>query len=104
MSMLAEIDTVKQADSFFGGPSLQAPTLDDLMNRVGSDFAVNAIQRRREIDRIRAAMAQPGNSVSTPIGSLRGMIGNGLRAIADRYFTPQPLSQNNIPGYRRMGV
>lgn len=101
--MLAEYGAAKTASSLFGGPALSPPTLDDLMMAVGSDFAVSAMSRRAEENRIRTAMAQPGNSVSTPLGSVRGAIGNGLRAIADRYFTPGRPSADNIPGYRRIG-
>ena len=102
MSMLAELG-VKQADSFYGGPSAVTPTLDDLLNRVGSDFTYNCLQQRAMQDKIRAAQAMPGNSVATPVYGIRGAIGAGLRAIADRYFTPGPLSLNNMPGYRRIG-
>lgn len=103
MSMLAELGTEKRADSLFGGPSVSQPTLDDLLNRVGSDFTYNYMQQRHVIDQIRAAQALPGNSAATPVYGVRGAIGAGLRAIADRYFTPKPLSQDNIPGYRRIG-
>ena len=106
MSMLAEIGaagSVKAADSLWGGPSRVEPTLDDLMNRVGADFAYNCMQQREIRDQIRAVQAMPGNSVATPVYGIRGAIGAGLRAVADRYFTPRPLSQDNIPGYRRIG-
>ena len=101
--MMAEFGGVKRADSFFNGPSAPGPTLDDLLNRVGADFAYNYMQQERVKDQIRAAQAIPGNSVATPLSSVRGAIGAGLRAIADRYFTPKPLSADNIPGYRRIG-
>lgn len=102
MSMLVEF-SVKEADSLFGGPAAVQPTLDDLLLRVGGDFSYNHIQKRRLEDRVRAAQALPGNSVATPVYGIRGAIGAGLRAIADKYFTPRPLSQDNIPGYRRIG-
>lgn len=101
MGMLAELGE-ERADSFFGSSSAQ-PTLDDLLNRVGADFSLNFMKQREMEDRIRGAMAEPGNSVKTPVYGLRGAIGAGLRAIADRYFTPGPLSATNIPGYRRIG-
>jgi hypothetical protein len=105
MSMLADIRCgVKEAGSFYGGPSSALPTLDDLMIRVGSDFAYTANQQREIQDKIRGVQALPGNSVATPLAGIRGAIGAGLRALADRYFTPAPLSQNNIPGYRRIGI
>jgi len=103
MSMIAELRAVKEADGLFGGPSAPQPTLDDLLNRVGADFSYNVMQQQDVRDKIRAIQAIPGNSVSTPINSIRGAIGAGLRAIADRYFTPKPLSADNIPGYRRIG-
>lgn len=104
MGMLAEFrGGVSRTDSLFGGPPVAQPTLDDLLNRVGSDFAYNCIQRRRMQDRIRDAQAMPGNSVATPVYGIRGAIGAGLRAIADRYFTPGRLTSDNIPGYRRIG-
>lgn len=102
MGMIAEFGT-KRADSLFGGPSVPQPTLDDLLNRVGADFTYNTLQRADIQDRIRAAQALPGNSVATPVYGLRGAIGQGLRAIADRYFTPGRLTPDNIPGYRRIG-
>lgn len=103
MGMLAELSGgITHTDSLFGGPPRAQPTLDDLYNRVGADFAFNALQRREEQDRIRAAQALPGNSVATPVYGIRGAIGQGLRAIADRYFTPGRLSPDNIPGYRRI--
>ncbi len=103
MGMLADIAFEKRADSMFGGPSTPMPTLDDLLNRVGADFSYDCMQRRRAVDAVRVAQAMPGNSVATPLAGLRGAIGNGLRAIADRYFTPGRLTQDNIPGYRRIG-
>lgn len=103
MSMLAEFG-VKRADSLFGGPSGTPPTLDDLLNRVGADFTYNWMKKQEDAARIRSAMAQPGNSVSTPVYGIRGAIGAGLRALADRYFTPGRLSADNIPGYRRFGT
>lgn len=104
MGMLAEFSNgTKQADSLFGGPPKPQPTLDDLYNRVGADFAFNCMQRREMQDRIRGAEALPGNSVATPVYGIRGAIGQGLRAIADRYFTPGRLTSDNIPGYRRIG-
>lgn len=103
MGMLAEYGTMKMADSMFGGPSSTPPTLDDLLNAVGSDFTVNYLRQKAEEDRIRGAMSLPGNSVKTPVYGIRGAIGAGLRAIADRYFTPARLSADNIPGYRRIG-
>ena len=103
MSMLAEIANVKEADGLFGGPSVVQPTLDDLLNRVGADFAYSTLQQQHVRDQIRAVQALPGNSVATPVYGIRGAIGAGLRAIADRYFTPKPLSADNIPGYRRIG-
>lgn len=103
MGMLADISCEKRADSMFGGPSDAMPTLDDLLNRVGADFSYNCMQRRRAVDAVRAAQAMPGNSVATPLAGLRGAIGSGLRAMADRYFTPGRLTQDNIPGYRRIG-
>lgn len=93
----------KRAGSMFGGEPVPQPTLNDLLMQVGGDFAFSAVKRRRETDMIRAIQATPGHSVSTPVGSIRGAIGNGLRAIADRYFTPKPLGPDNIPGYRRIG-
>lgn len=101
MGMLSELGGVKSAASMFGPQQPQA-TLDDLLNRVGSDFTYNCFKRREDIDAIRAVQAMPGNSVATPVWSVRGAIGDGLRAIADRYFTPAPLSRDNIPGYRRI--
>ena len=103
MSMLAELTFVKRADSWFGGPATPQPTLDDLLNRVGADFTYNVLQQQHVKDQIRAVQALPGNSVATPVYGIRGAIGAGLRAIADRYFTPKPFSQDNIPGYRRIG-
>lgn len=103
MSLLSEFAVEKRADSFYGGPSRAPVTLDDLLNRVGSDFTYNYMQQEAEKERIRAAMALPGNSVSTPVSGIRGAIGAGLRAIADRYFTPGRPSAYNIPGYRRIG-
>ena len=103
MSMLADMSMEKVADSLFGGPSGVQPTLDDLLNRVGADFTYNCLQQEHIKDQIRAMQAVPGNSVATPLASVRGAIGAGLRAIADRYFTPKPLSADNIPGYRRIG-
>ena len=104
MSMIAELrSTVKEAGGFFGGPSAPQPTLDDLLNRVGADFSFNVMQQQYIKDQIRAVQAQPGNSVATPVYGIRGAIGAGLRAIADKYFTPKPLSDDNIPGYRRIG-
>ena len=103
MGMLAAISFEKRADSMFGGPSAVMPTLDDLLNQVGADFSYNCMQRRKATDAIRAAQAMPGNSVATPVAGIRGAIGNGLRALADRYFTPGRLTQDNIPGYRRIG-
>ena len=102
MGILAEF-CEKRGDSLFGGSAVQQPTLNDLLNRVGSDFSLNYRKQRATEDRIRGAMAAPGNSVSTPVYGLRGAIGDGLRALADRYFTPRPLSADNIPGYRRVG-
>lgn len=102
MGMLAEFGE-KRADSLFGGPSASPPTLDDMLMRVGSDFTFNWIQQREAEQRIRNAMAAPGNSVSTPVYGIRGAIGAGLRALADRYFTPGRLSPDNIPGYRKAG-
>lgn len=102
MSMLAELSE-KRADSLFGGTAVEGPTLDDLLNRVGGDFTYNYLRQREVEDRIRAAQALPGNSAATPVYGIRGAIGAGLRAIADKYFTPKPLSQYNIPGYRRIG-
>lgn len=102
MSMLAEFGT-KRADSLFGGPAAQPPTLNDLLTRVGADFTYDWIKQKADADRIRAAMALPGNSVSTPVYGIRGAIGAGLRAIADRFFTPGRLSPDNIPGYRKVG-
>ena len=67
MGMLAEYGTVKMADSLFGGPSSPPPTLDDLLNAVGSDFTVNYLRQKAEEDRIRGAMSLPGNSVKTPV-------------------------------------
>lgn len=104
MSMIAEIGVEKRADSLYGGSPMPQPTLDDLLNRVGADFTYNCLQQQHIRDQIRAVQALPGNSVATPVYGIRGAIGAGLRAIADRYFTPQPLSQNNIPGYRRIGA
>ena len=101
MSMIAEIGE-KRADSLFGGSSSVQPTLNDLLNRVGSDFSYGYARQRELEDRIRGVMAAPGNSVKTPVYGIRGAIGAGLRAIADRYFTPGPLSATNIPGYRRI--
>ena len=101
--MIAELHSVKSADGLFGGPQTPQPTLDDLLNRVGADFSFNVMQQQHVKDQIRALQAIPGNSVATPITSIRGAIGAGLRAIADRYFTPRPLSSDNIPGYRRIG-
>ena len=103
MALLAEFVTEKRAESFFGGPSRTPVTLNDLLNRVGSDFTYNYLKQEEDKARIRAAMAVPGNSVSTPVFSIRGAIGNSLRAIADRYFTPGRLTKDNIPGYRRIG-
>jgi len=103
MSMLSELGAVKTAAGMFGGPAPAQPTLDDLLNRVGGDFTFNYFKQQAVEDRIRAAQALPGNSVATPVYGLRGAIGQGLRAIADRYFTPGRLSQDNIPGYRRIG-
>ena len=104
MGMLAELTGgITQSDSLFGGPAAAQPTLDDLLNRVGADFTYNCMQRRDIQDRIRDAQALPGNSVATPVYGIRGAIGQGLRAIADRYFTPGRLSADNIPGYRRIG-
>jgi hypothetical protein len=103
MSMLAELGVEKRADGLFGGPSAPSPTLDDLLNQVGADFTYNCLQQQSLRNQIRAVQAMPGNSVATPVSSVRGMIGDGLRALADRYFTPKPLSQDNIPGYRRIG-
>lgn len=102
MSMLAEF-SVKKADSLFGGPAVTQPTLNDLLLRVGGDFTYNHMQKRKLEDQVRAAQALPGNSVATPVYGIRGAIGEGLRAIADKYFTPRPLSFDNIPGYRRIG-
>lgn len=102
MGMLADLCAKQASTSFFGGPAVQ-PTLNDLLNRVGSDFTYNYMKQRDDEDRIRSAMAMPGNSVATPVYGIRGMIGQGLRAIADRYFTPARLSPENIPGYRRIG-
>ena len=102
MSMIAELTAVKAADGLFGGPSTPAPTLDDLLNRVGADFSYNVMQQQHVRDQIRAIQATPGNSVATPVNSIRGAIGAGLRAIADRYFTPKPFSVDNTPGYRRI--
>lgn len=103
--------SVKAADSLFGGPTKPEPTLDDLMNQVGADFTLGCMRQGAIRDQIRAVQALPGNSVATPVYGaagggaygLRGAIGAGLRAIADRYFTPKPLSADNIPGYRRIG-
>ena len=104
MGMLAEFrGGVTQTDSLFGGPALAQPTLDDLLNRVGADFVYSTMQRADIQDRIRAVQALPGNSVATPVYGIRGAIGQGLRAIADRYFTPGRLTSDNIPGYRRIG-
>lgn len=104
MGMLAELaGGVKEADSLFGGPALAPPTLDDLYNRVGADFVYTTMQRADIQDRIRSAQALPGNSVATPVYGIRGAIGQGLRAIADKYFTPRRLSSDNIPGYGRIG-
>lgn len=104
MGMLAEFGGgVTRTNSLFGGSPLPQPTLDDLLNRVGADFTYNCMQRRDIQDRIRDAQALPGNSVATPVYGIRGAIGQGLRAIADRYFTPGRLSADNIPGYRRIG-
>lgn len=103
MSMLGDLTVVKRADSFFGGPSGPRPTLDDLLNQVGADFTFNCLQQQHIKDQIRAVQALPGNSVATPVDSIRGAIGAGLRALADNYFTPKPLSADNIPGYRRIG-
>ena len=103
MALLTEFMTEKRADSFYGGPSHAAVTLDDLLNRVGSDFTYNYMKQEEDKARIRAVMAAPGNSVSTPVFSIRGAIGDSLRAIADRYFTPGRLTRDNIPGFRRIG-
>lgn len=104
MGMIAEFSGgITHTDSLFGGPPVPQPTLDDLLNRVGSDFTYNCVQRREVQDRIRNAQAMPGNSVATPVYGIRGAIGAGLRAIADRYFTPGRLTSDNIPGYRRIG-
>jgi hypothetical protein len=104
MGMLAELTGgITQTGSLFGAPPVQPPTLDDLYNRVGADFTYTTLQRADIQDRIRRAQAHPGNSVATPVYGIRGAIGQGLRAIADRYFTPKPLSADNIPGYRRIG-
>ena len=73
------------------------------VNAVGADFTLNAFRRREETDRIRDAQDNPGCSAHTPVVGIRGAIGEGLRAIADRYFTAGRLSQDNIPGYRRIG-
>ena len=103
MSMLTEFGGGdKPAGSLFGGPPLPQPTLDDLLNQVGADFTYNCLQQQHIRDQIRAVQAMPGNSVATPVYGIRGAIGAGLRSIADRYFTPKPLSQDNIPGYRRI--
>lgn len=102
MGMLSEFGE-KRADSLFGGPSAESPTLGDLLNRVGADFSYNYFRQRADEDRIRGAMAVPGNSVKTPVYGIRGAVGAGLRAIADRYFTPGPHSPTNIPGYRIIG-
>jgi len=103
MGMLAELaGGVKEADSLFGGPAFTPPTLDDLYNRVGADFTYNTLRRADIQDRIRRAEARPGNSVATPVYGIRGAIGQGLRAIADKYFTPGRLSPDNIPGYGRI--
>ena len=101
MSVLSEF-CEKRGDSLFGGQSVAQPTLNDLLNRVGSDFSYNYARQRAVENRIRSAMALPGNSVSTPVYGIGGAIGAGLRAIADKYFTPGPLSPDNIPGYRRI--
>lgn len=104
MSMLAEfVGVSRPTGSLFGGPPVPEPTLDDLLNRVGADFTYNCLQQQHIRDQIRAVQAIPGNSVATPVSSIRGAIGDGLRTLADRYFTPKPLSQYNIPGYRRIG-
>lgn len=104
MGMLAEFTGgITRTDSLFGGPPVAPPTLDDLYNRVGADFTYNCLQRLDIQDRIRDAQALPGNSVATPVYGIRGAIGQGLRAIADRYFTPRRLTSDNIPGYRRIG-
>lgn len=103
MALLAEFLAKDQADSFYGGPARPPVTLDDLLNRVGSDFTYNYMKQEEDKARIRAVMAAPGNSVSTPVFSIRGAIGDSLRAIADRYFTPGRLSADNIPGFRRIG-
>jgi len=104
MGMLAELTGgMSRSTGLFGGPSAPQPTLDDLYNRVGADFTYNTLQRADIQDRIRNAQAAPGNSVATPVYGIRGAIGAGLRAIADRYFTPGRLSSDNIPGYGRIG-
>ena len=104
MGMLAEFTGgVTRTDSLFGGPAATPPTLDDLYNRVGADFTYNTLQRADIQDRIRNAQALPGNSVATPVYGIRGAIGQGLRAIADKYFTPRRLSSDNRPGYGRIG-
>ena len=103
MGMLAELSGgVTPNRGLFGGPSAAQPTLDDLYNRVGADFTYNTLRRADIQDRIRSVEARPGNSVATPVYGIRGAIGQGLRAIADKYFTPGRLSPDNIPGYGRI--
>lgn len=104
MSLLSA-STVKEASVFgsFGSPPVLQPTLDDLLYQIGGDFTFNCMRKRELEDTIRGVQARPGNSGMTPVSGIRGAVGAGLRAIADRYFTPKPLSQDNIPGYRRIG-
>ena len=103
MGMLAELmGGVTPGVGFYGSPLPAQPTLDDLYNRVGADFTYNSLRRADIQDRIRSVEARPGNSVATPVYGIRGAIGQGLRAIADKYFTPGRLSPDNIPGYGRI--
>ena len=93
--------TEKRAQSYFGAPAPK-PTLDDLLNRVGADFSYNYMQQREIEDRIRDVQEMPGNSGQTLLSSLRGAIGDGLRAVADRYFTPGPRDPFDFSGYKRI--
>lgn len=102
MGLLSEFSE-KRAYSFTPPAQQPEPTLNDLLMRVGSDFTLNTLKRQDMEQQVRGIMARPGNSVKTPVSGIRGAIGDGLRSIADRFFTPKPLGPDNIPGYRRIG-